>query len=180
MSFGPFSIHQATEEVVATGCDVSELDVLVVNEDDWLELINASPMFQNGNSGDGDIRVYGVKIVTSRHTERGTILKVFHNDNQMLSKEWTYKRSHIPYVPTMPENDYLLADKVVSSIADAANGMNKFSTSTKQAADAIKKFESATANAFGINNNNETTEHTPDIKKEQEPRHSEIRKVELG
>ncbi len=181
MAFEMQDVYKAVQSVKLLGRHRDDVEAFVLNSDDLHELFMKHPIHEIGigplNSQSGDeLKLLGVKIIESYHVPRGTILKIFKDDQKKYSPE--YSDGTLPgYQPTVPGSGSIYSDYVVPNVSGAIQGMKKLDASTEQAAKAIKNFESAIAD--GLNEATENLPTTEEKEEEKEPRHSTTRKVQL-
>ena len=102
MPFTLKNIYDAIREVKISGHQVSELEALLVHRDDLKELFASESRLQTGMSAsdDGGLKLYGIKIVDSYYTQRGTIFKIFKNGNSWAKSYGPFKMPDcFPVVP---------------------------------------------------------------------------------
>lgn len=171
MAFGMQDVYEAINSVKLID---RQIEAFVLNSDDLHELFMKHPLHEIGigplNSQSGDeLKLLDVKIIESYHVPRGTILKIFKDDQKKYPPEYDYG-------PLGWNSDGPPA-YVSKTVSGAVQEMDNLGTSTKQAANAIKKLESAIAD--GLNGATEHLPATEEKKEEKEPRYSTTRKVQL-
>lgn len=157
MSFGMKDIHDAIKDVKITGHQRDDIEAFVINTMDLHELFESARFQMGMGMGIGageDLKISGIKIIESHHVPRGTIFKVFKDENRKYPPEWGYDEYGNNYAPGHPAFSY-----VSKTLSGAAQEVEKLDGSTKQAANAI--------------------ENIPMMEEKKEPRHSITRKVEL-
>ncbi len=84
MSFGRRDIQNALNSLRMEGRSIDELEGLLINTDDLTELLRLFPEYHNGMSRDR-IRLFGVRIIESQYTLRGTVFRIFKDDHKVYS-----------------------------------------------------------------------------------------------
>jgi len=84
MPFTNKSIHEAIHSLQMEGRSISELEGLLMHEDDLLELLQSFPEYKTGMAPEG-CRMYGVKLIGSRYAEKGTIFRIYKTDDKLYA-----------------------------------------------------------------------------------------------
>jgi len=106
MPFTIKNIYDAIRDIKISGHDIPEIEALLVHSDDLKELFASEPRLQTG-IGDGELKLYGVKIIDSRYTQRGTIFKIFKNGNSWAKSYGPFKMPDC--YPVMPKGGLIYA-----------------------------------------------------------------------
>lgn len=69
------------------GYRIEELEALLIHEDDFINLINSISSEQKyeitiSQDAPSEIKVFGVKVIESRHIQPGSIFKIFKDDTK--------------------------------------------------------------------------------------------------
>lgn len=75
-------IHEALYEVKASGRSRHDLQALLIHTDDLTDLLKSMPATNSGMGFDS-IKLFGVKVIESKFAQKGTIFKIFKNDDQI-------------------------------------------------------------------------------------------------
>lgn len=100
MSISRDDIHRVIYELKASGRSVADLQCLSIHDDDLIELLQSIPEANNGMGFDS-IKLFGIKIISSKWAQKGTICKIFKTngpfDTEMWSSEINQPNDLLPF-----------------------------------------------------------------------------------
>lgn len=171
MSFGLNDIHDAIGDINMMGRNINDIEAFIVNSDDLYSLIKSHPQYEMrwfgvGSMAKDDFQLLGVKIIDSHYVPRGTIFKVFKDNNKQYPPGWDQEMANPSdftkqTINGMTNFSPYVGDKLIEHCKRVANEMKKFGESAK----AMDGF-------------NKAKENLP-VMEEEKPRHSTTRKVQL-
>ncbi len=194
MSLTVKDIHENIYGLLATGKKREALEALLIHSDDLIDLLESISKSGHGESHhdmrrrqkNGEIRVLGVKIVESLHVPKGSIFKVFKQDNlhitpQEMSAEYMSQPEDgvlsYPYFPSKdPNGPFSYAKKYILPNMDFPPNI-EWSTGNPQ-------YEATIPGSGNLNIPKPVDEKEPEVEEKKEvpkrqKRHSETRKIHL-
>lgn len=129
-------IHETIRGLQIEGRREEELEALLIHEDDYIKLLKSldnqdgmSSMYHYLDSSSPEIKICGVKIITSSYIQPGSIFKIFKKDKPYKYPFNQGKMWQLEYPMMIPENGFL--PPPISTITDREEKEKKHSLARK-------------------------------------------------